>query len=248
MIRSELRANVGHLTLARPEARNALTPSMLSDLAAAATDLGARCGTILLRGDGPAFCAGFDLNLCRDDPQGATLRSLLQGLSDAIRALRAQPAPVVACVQGAAVAGGCALLGGADIVIASSEAKFGYPVTKLGISPSVSSPFLLATVEPGSTRALQLDPGLFRADDALRLGLIGELHPDPAAALERAGRIAEELAAKPRGAMDATRRLLQQLTGPSDALAATGLHRSLGLVGGMEEHDLLPKAWAARTS
>lgn len=248
MIRAEMRANVGLISLARPDARNALTPSMLSDLAVAATDLGARCGAILLTGDGAAFCAGFDLNLCRDDPSGDTLRSLLQGLSDAIRALRSQPAPVVACVQGAAVAGGCALLGGADIVIASSEAKFGYPVTRLGISPSVSAPFLLATVEPGSTRALQLDPGLFRADDARRLGLVGELHPDPAAALARAGRIAEELAAKPREALAATRRLLQQLTGPTDTLATTGLDRSLGLVGGTEERNLLPKAWAARPS
>lgn len=248
MIRSELRDNVGLITLARPDARNALTPSMLNDLAAAAADLGDRCGAILLSGEGPAFCAGFDLNLCRDDSSADTLRSLLKGLSDAIRALRAQPAPVVACVQGAAVAGGCALLGGADIVIASSESKFGYPVTKLGISPSVSSPFLIATVHPGSTRALQLDPGLFRADEALRLGLVGELQPDPAAAIARAGRIAEELAAKPQEAIAATRRLLQQLTGPTDALATNGLDRSLGLVGGTEERNLLPKAWAARPS
>jgi enoyl-CoA hydratase/carnithine racemase len=247
MIRIDHRADIGFLTLARPDARNALTPTMLRDLAASAADLGSRSRAILLAGEGAAFCAGFDLNLCRDDPSGDTLRSLLRGLSDAILSLRNQPAPVIACVQGAAVAGGCALLGGADIVIASAEARLGYPVTKLGISPSVSTPFLFSSVDAGPTRSLQLDPGLISTAEGHRIGLVGEVLPDPAAALARATQIASEIGSKPPQAISATRRLLQELTGPTDALASVGLARSLGLVGGPEERVLLPKAWAGRS-
>src|SRR5690606_31084299 len=88
---------------------------------------------LLLRGEGPVFCAGFDLDACRHDP--LAMRALLTGLSATILALRTCPCPVVIAAQGAAIAGGCALLGGADFVVTDAQARFGYPVTLLGISP-----------------------------------------------------------------------------------------------------------------
>jgi len=246
MIRVEHAGSVSRLTLDRPDARNALTPEMLDALARAASEMPHETRAVILRAEGPVFCSGFDLNLCRDDPQGSTLAKLLDGLSTAVTALRAQPCPVVAVVQGAAVAGGCALLGGADIVICAADARFGYPVTRLGISPAVSAPTLAAAVSGGSMRAMLLDPGLIDAPHARRLGLVSEILPDAASAEARARTLGETLAAKGPGAIVATRRLLQELSGPTPRDSRAALDRSLGLVGGHEERDLLPKAWAPR--
>ena len=71
MIRVERRGAIAALILARPERRNALTPEMLSELAAAITRLGESAGCVLLCGEGPVFCSGFDLSACRDSPDGA---------------------------------------------------------------------------------------------------------------------------------------------------------------------------------
>ena len=248
MIRSNHENRTTTLTLARPESRNALTPEMLGALCEAIATIPEDAGAVVLRGDGPAFCAGFDLNLCRDDPDGAALASLLTGLSRAIEALRAQSAPVIAVVQGAAIAGGCALLGGADFVIATTDARFGYPVTRLGISPSVSAPTLVGSIAGGAVRSLLLDSGLVPATEAQRLGLVGEIHPDHAAADARSVEVAQLLSSKGPAAIRTTRRLLQELGGPSSAWAEAGLARSLGLVGGPEQKELLPRAWAARPS
>ncbi len=144
MIRTETDGGVRTIVLDRPEKRNALTPAMLDDLAAGvrAVTLGkgddAGVRAVLIRGEGRCFCAGFDLDLCRDDgPEQAVMKSFLAGLSDAIVAMRACPRPVVIAAHGAAIAGGCALLGGADLVVADRDAKLGYPVVRLGVSPAI---------------------------------------------------------------------------------------------------------------
>src|SRR5690606_9036453 len=80
---------------------------------------------LLLCGEGPVFCAGFDLDTCRGEGGDEALRRLLRGLSGAIAGLRAQERPVVVAAHGAAIAGGCALLGGADVVVADAGAKLG---------------------------------------------------------------------------------------------------------------------------
>lgn len=219
--------------LSRPERRNALTPDMLGDLAERiehATD----ARTMLLLGEGKAFCAGFDLDLCVGPHGDANLKSLLTGLSRCIAAMRALPIPVVIGVQGAAIAGGCALLGGGDVVVAHPDAKLGYPVTRLGISPAVSAPFV--ATPPGQARRLMLDPGLIDARRGCEIGLVHELHDDPAA---RATEQADQLADKPQHALAATKHWLNELT-PADA--EHGLATSLGLVGDAESHRLIAAA------
>src|SRR5690606_29099547 len=113
-----------------------------------------RARTLLLCGEGRVFCAGFDLDACRGEGGDDALRRLLRGLSAAIAGLRAQERPVVVAAHGAAIAGGCALLGSADVVVADAGAKLGYPVARLGISPAVSAPFLAPAVGAGAGRRL----------------------------------------------------------------------------------------------
>lgn len=235
------------LTLARPERRNALTPDMLGTLATEARRLGTIAQAILVTGEGPAFCSGFDLDLCRDDPSGQVLRMLLSGLSDAIRALREQPCPVVMAIHGAAVAGGCALLGGSDITVAEAETKLGYPVARLGISPAVSAPFLISDLAEGSVRQLQLDPGLISASRAKDLGLVAELASGVEATQARGRELADRLASNASEAMRSTRLWLQELSAPPDWVVRKGLDTSLGLIGGKELEAMLAQAWAGRT-
>ncbi|MCB9841016.1 MAG: enoyl-CoA hydratase/isomerase family protein [Phycisphaeraceae bacterium] len=254
MIRLERRGHLRIITLARSERRNALTPQMVDRLLALVTASQGECRGLVLLGEGPTFCAGFDLALCAADAEGRTMRRLLSGLSGVVRAMRALPAPVVVGVQGGAIAGGCALLAGADLVVADRGARLGYPVVRIGVSPAVSASTLAGAVGTGPTRRLQLDPGLIDAAEAARLGLVHEIVSDPGDVPKRALELAEGLAGKPPEAMAATKAwcldveaALASATGagsPGDARHDAALAASLGLVGGPEEARLLPLALA----
>ncbi|RMH11856.1 MAG: enoyl-CoA hydratase/isomerase family protein, partial [Planctomycetota bacterium] len=184
--------------------RNALSVAMLEDLqrAFACAD-GVRAGVLL--GSGSMFCAGFDLYEGKAQGSLEALRAQLRGLAGAIMAMRSSPFPIVVGVQGAALAGGCALLGGADIVLADQDARLGYPVVRLGISPAVTAPFLAARVGTGPARALLFDPALISGVRARELGLVDRLVDDPARVGEEARACAHNLASKPVDALGHTR-------------------------------------------
>jgi len=159
------------ITLNRPDRRNALTLDMLNSLAkevetAAAADL------VILQGEGSAFCGGFDVTLLKEST--AMIDDLIAALSQACRAMRRCPATVLVDVQGAAVAGGCALAVSADIVVARHGAQFGYPVHKLGISPAVTIPTLLPALG-GAARALLMSGQLQSAESLYEMGLVHHL-------------------------------------------------------------------------
>lgn len=235
---------VGHITLDRPDKKNALTPEMQDQLIAAIEEMAgcAQIGAILLDGHGAAFCAGFDLTLCRENSDA--LRTLLEGLSRAVRALRAAPMPVVIAAHGAAIAGGCALLGGADYVITDRAAKIGYPVVRMGISPAVSAPFFRLAVGDGRARERMLDTALISGDEAVRIGLAHESLADAAHVRDRALAVATEFASKPTWGMRETKRWMTEVDGSDDsAVAHQALAASLGLVGSAEERERLSNLW-----
>jgi enoyl-CoA hydratase/carnithine racemase len=244
MIWTTFENSIATVALARPEKKNALTPAMLADFNRAIGSVDSAARALLVHGEGDAFCSGFDLSLCLDNSDA--LRDLLTGLSVAIASLRNLPIPVVMAVHGAAIAGGCALLGGADIVITHAEAKLGYPVVKLGISPAVSMPFLMPAVGPAAARARALDSSLISGAEALRIGLAHECLPAGSASevLPRAIAIAREVAAKPAAGVRATKAWLNELDGTGDpSRAANGLRTSLSLVGSAEERERLAELW-----
>jgi len=256
------------VALVRPDRRNALTPESLAQLTlAVGAHLPEHARCILLYGQGRAFCAGFDLDLCRDHPDGSMMRALLTGLSEAVLKLRLARPPVVIAVHGAAVAGGCALLGGADFVVADRAAKIGYPVVRMGISPAVSGPFLRLAIGDGRARERMLDHQLIDAVEAHRLGLVHELVATPDEVLPRARAIARELAEKPPYVMAMTRAWLNEIDEqgglfertphrqpPPDAPHSPwidprgkdvlALEASLSLTGGAEEQTRLALFWA----
>lgn len=227
----------------RAERRNALTPEMLGGFVDALEEAGSTARAVVVGGVGKVFCAGFDLSLCRDDAEGGVMKELLTGLSRAILAMRRVPVPIVVAAQGAAIAGGCALLGGADVVITNDEATLGYPVTRLGISPGVSAPFLRLGVGDAACRERMLDSTLISGREALRIGLAHESTATAEDVMARAMARGEALAGKPPGAVAATKAWLNEVTDPGSS-AEAALVVSLGLAGGREERERLAAFWA----
>jgi enoyl-CoA hydratase/carnithine racemase len=171
---------VARLTLNRPEARNALSRTLIAELgaalAAAEADPGAR--VIVLAGAGDrAFCAGADLKGVGD--RGTTLqaRESFGGFARILEALGTMKTPVVAQVHGHALAGGCGLAAACDIVVASDDAVFGLPEIKIGLLPlMVMAPILKAVGRKrGMLMVLSGEP--VTAGEALEMGLVSRVVP-----------------------------------------------------------------------
>jgi enoyl-CoA hydratase/carnithine racemase len=203
-------AGVRTITLDRAEKRNALTTKMLADLCEAMF-VPSHMRAVVLIGTGSVFCAGFDLYEGAGDPLLESLHDQLKGLSRVIQCMTQSRVPIVAGVVGAAVAGGAALLGGCDVVVAHREAKIGYPVVRLGISPAVSAPFLRRSVGDGASRAMLLDPSLLTAGEAYVKGLVGMVVDDASHVAGEAQRCATALASKPGVGLQETRALLSRI-------------------------------------
>src|SRR4029077_20548644 len=143
VLQVEVADGVARVTLNRPEVRNALNEALLRELEASLRrledDPAARA--IVLRGAGDrAFCAGADLKQVAD--RGTTLqaRESFGGLARILELMARKRTPVIAQVHGYALAGGCRLAAGADIVVASGDAGFGPPELKGGLPPRFSCP------------------------------------------------------------------------------------------------------------
>jgi enoyl-CoA hydratase/carnithine racemase len=234
----------------RPEKRNALTPAMLTSMVSN-LDTAWSAHAIVLSGVGETFCSGFDLALCHADD--SALPALLEGLSRTVRALRAIPAPVIASAHGAAIAGGCALLSGCDLVVTNRTATLGYPVLRLGISPAVAAPALNLSVGAGPARARLLSGQLITGVEAHHLGLVHHLVDDAAQSEARAIELARELIAKPRHALAYTKNFLNKVDdalnpahSPLAPLLDAALETSLSLVATPEQRERLA-AFLAKT-
>jgi methylglutaconyl-CoA hydratase len=158
------------ITLNRPEKRNALNPEMIAGLTAFFANADR---PILLRAEGRAFCAGMDLDYLYAMMQ----KSYEENLEDA-RRLGAMyytiwncARPVIAAVQGPALAGGCGLVTVCDYVIAAPEAKFGYTEAAIGFLPAIVSIFL----ETG--RDLLLSGTIIDVAEAHKIGFVNEVVP-----------------------------------------------------------------------
>ena len=171
---------VARITLNRPEVRNALSRTMIQELevALAAAEADASAHVIVLAGAGDkAFCAGADLKGVGD--RGTTLqaRETFGGLARILEAMARMRTPVIAQVHGWALAGGCGLAAGCDIVIASEDARFGLPEIKVGLLPlMVMAPILRAV---GRKRGLLmiLSGEQVTAREAFEMGLVSRVVP-----------------------------------------------------------------------
>ena len=202
------------VTLQDAKKRNALGVEMFDAIDGALQSLDGQTRCVLLAGEGPVFCAGFDMRACVDNID--VLEIYILRLSKLIRTLRRVSVPVVVAAHGAAIAGGCAVLTGCDFVVGSKEAKYGYPVHQIGISPAVTIPTLFQKVGEGRARSLSLSGEIIYGSDAYAMGLLSHLEETDTQAIAIASALAMELSKKPPIALQATKRWLNELDGSLD--------------------------------
>ncbi|MFZ0334143.1 MAG: enoyl-CoA hydratase/isomerase family protein [Candidatus Acidiferrales bacterium] len=169
---------VATITLNRPAKRNAISPEMIRDLLGALDE--AERGparAVILTGAGTAFCAGMDLEALRN----LSTQTQEQHVADAesmgkmFYRVYSFPKPLIAAVNGAAIAGGTGLATLADFTLAVPEATFGYTEARIGFLPAVVSVFLLRQVGEKIARELLLTGRIVDAAEAHRLGLVTEI-------------------------------------------------------------------------
>jgi len=198
------------ITLNRPEKRNAISASMIAELLAAldAVEAGGE-RVAILTGAGKAFCGGMDL----DALKSLATQSPEENLADARRTARlfrrlwSFPKPLIAAVNGAALAGGCGIATLCDFTLAAPEAKFGYTEVRVGFIPALVSIFLERQVGEKLARDLLLTGRIIDAAEASRMGLVTKVVPAEQL-LTSAHELAKTLFANSPGSLQATKRLL----------------------------------------
>ncbi len=205
---------VALVTLARPEVRNALTPDVWAALAGTVTALDADPGVcaLVLTGEDPAFCAGFDLRgLAGEDP--AARRARMAEPSPFLGMLPPHDTPVVGAVNGPAVTGGLELALACDVLVASERARFADTHARVGAMPGGGLTVLLPQrIGPGRSRLMSLTGDFVDADRALAWGLVDEVVPHERL-VERALEVAATMAQIPAANLAEIRRMYAAMAG-----------------------------------
>jgi len=207
---------VATVTLNRPALRNAFNETAIADLAMAFDELSqdGNVRAIVLAANGPAFCAGADLNWMKKmagytpaENEADALR-----LADMLRTIYFSPKPVVAKVQGDCYAGGMGLVAACDIVVVADGVNFCLSEVKLGLIPATISPYVIKAMGEQAARRYFLTAERFDAQAARRLGLAHEVVP-----LEQldasVGAIVTALAANSPNAVREAKKLVRDIAG-----------------------------------
>lgn len=216
MLETTLEAGVLTLTLNRPEKRNALSAALLAALSRELdrADLDAEVRVIAVRGAGKDFCAGADLEellasagrSVEDNEQAAL------AMGQVFLRMRQIPKPVVAVVQGRALAGGAGLATSCDLIVAEASARFGYPEIQRGFVPAMVLTLLKRLVGEKIAFDLAATGRVLSAEEAAQCGLISRVLPD--AEFEAGAReLLRGLAASSPTALAFTKKQFYQLDG-----------------------------------
>ena len=167
---------VATVWLAREKVRNAFNETLIAELTAAFTRLGADDGVraIVLAGRGPAFCAGADLDWMRRFAGYSDAENRADGraLAEMLRTIYLCPKPTIARVHGDAYAGGMGLVATCDIAVAAANVNFCLTETRLGLIPATISPYIVRALGEQAARRYALTAERFDAAEALRLGFV----------------------------------------------------------------------------
>ena len=173
---------VEHVTLNRPEVRNAFNADMIGEIVGWAAQIAASSSNlraVVMSGAGKAFCAGGDAawmaqTVAYSDEENVRDARALAGM---FRAINSLPVPVIGRVHGAAMGGGAGLAAVCDIVVAAEDATFGFTEVKLGLIPAVVSFFVLQKIGQSAARELFLTGARFPAARAYEIGLVHAVVP-----------------------------------------------------------------------
>jgi len=170
--------NIVHLTLDRPERRNALSRALLGALEEAIAAIGADTDAraVVLGARGPAFCSGHDLGEMTGRTE-AEYRDLFETCSRVMLRLRRLPQPVIARVQGVATAAGCQLVAACDLAVAAEGATFATPGVKIGLFCTTPMVPLVRAIPDKAALELLLTGNSIDAGRAFQLGLVNRVVP-----------------------------------------------------------------------
>lgn len=207
--------SVGILTLNRPEAHNAMSNHMVEEIISyfegIRTDRSVRA--VIIRAEGKTFCAGGDIKDLQDSASMSMDEKIavMSRFDLMLQTVNTAPQVTVAQVQGGAFGGGFGLVCVSDIAIASTNAKFGLPEVRMGISPALISPYVIDRVGLTIARRLMLTGARFDAETARNYGILHEVcEPDELSA-QVAKAVNEVLQCSPN-ALAETKALIHHVT------------------------------------
>ena len=212
----EKNGGIGRVTLNRPDVRNAFDDALIGSLAQAFAELDSDASVklVVLAGNGPAFCAGADLNWMKRMAGYGYEENLrdARALADMLATLDGLDKPSIARVHGPAFAGGTGLVAACDIAVGTPEAKFCFSEAKLGLSPATISPYVMRAIGARAASRYFLTAEVFDAQEALRIGMLSALVP--AAELDATvDALAQHLLAGGREAHARIKDLIRQVAG-----------------------------------
>jgi enoyl-CoA hydratase len=209
----DVRDGVGHVTLNRPQARNALTFAMyerLAEICATPTDIRA----LVITGAGEkAFAAGTDIGQFRAFSGAEDAIGYEAKLDRVLGALERCTVPTIAAIAGACTGGGAGIAAACDLRIAAANARFGFPIARtLGNCLSMANVARLAAlIGPGRVTEMIFTARLLDAEEARAAGLVSEVLPDLAALTARADALAQQVAGHAPLTLRATKEALRRL-------------------------------------
>jgi methylglutaconyl-CoA hydratase len=170
---------IARITLTRPEVRNAFNDAVIQQLKAAFESVGAMDGVraVVLAAEGPAFCAGADLNWMRrmaDYTRDENIADAGQ-LAAMLKAIYECPKPTIAAVQGDVFAGGMGLVAACDMAVSVRTATYCLSEVKLGLIPATISPYVIRAMGARAAHRYFLTAERFSAEEAHRIGFVHEL-------------------------------------------------------------------------
>jgi len=179
MVKIEKKDGVARVTLDRPELRNAFDDALIASLTKAFLEIqnDAAVRVLVLAGNGPAFCAGADLNWMKRMAGYGYDENLAdaEALALMLATLDRMPKPTIARVHGPVFAGGTGLVAACDIAVGTPQAKFCLSEAKLGLSPATISPYVIRAMGEHNARRYFLTAEVFDAAEALRIGMLSLL-------------------------------------------------------------------------
>jgi methylglutaconyl-CoA hydratase len=209
-IKLEIDDAVAVLTFNRPERRNAISHTMITEILQALDEVKASVArALILTGAANAFCAGMDLQSLKDfrAQSDAEIVADSRRIATLFRRLYGFPKPTIAAVNGPAIAGGCGLATLCDFTLAVPEAKFGYTEVRVGFIPALVSAYVVRQMGEKRARDLLLSGRIFSASEAQAMGIVNELL-ESEKLLPRARTLAQSLAEMSPTALSHAKRLL----------------------------------------
>ena len=165
------------LTLNRPEKRNALSAKMIEELTGFTSKLTPDTRAVVIQGAGKLFCAGGDLDWMNNQIKADRLTRISEArkLAMMLKALNEIPVPLIGKLHGAAYGGGVGLACVCDFVISSSNVKFGFTETRLGLIPSTNGPYVVGKMGEAKAREVFMSGQTFNEVEAKKLNIVSEI-------------------------------------------------------------------------